>query len=165
MVQNGIIRPKVYTETGELSDKPHGQACRELLGMTDLPEQLPLQDKVEVHADQALTVDEESPGYKQLYRTTVQRALGSFDWGKGQGPLWYDAVQLLVFSAADLEPVPVFERFTDQSFEDIDGVYTALDCGLLGKNFRRKRLHPMLKVYGKEEYIRADSNFKVTFRH
>ena len=27
----------------------------------------------------------------------------------------------------------------------------------------RKSLHPMLKVFGKEEYVRADSKFKVVF--
>ena len=69
----------------------------------------------------------------------------------------------MTFSAADLEPV-ISERFIDQSFEDIDGVYTALDCGFFGKNLSRKSLHPMLKVYGKDQYIRADSKFNMTFK-
>ena len=47
---------------------------------------------------------------------------------------------------------------TDQRFEDTDGVYKMLDCGLLGKTMSRVSLHPMLKVYVKEQYIRADSN-------
>ena len=70
---------------------------------------------------------------------------------------------MLVYKAAELEPV-VKERFTDQTFDSIDGVYKALDCGLLGKNRNRSSIHPMLKVYNKDEYIRADSKFNVTFR-
>ena len=70
----------------------------------------------------------------------------------------------MVFNAAKLEPI-VKERFTDECFKDINAVYEAIDCGLLGKPFSRKSLQPMLKVFGKEKYTRADSKFIVTFRH
>lgn len=121
-----------------------------------------LRDKVEVHIDQACTVDEaDEAGYARLHRKLVQE---SIKWAAARGESMVDAVQLMVFNAADLEPV-FKERFTGQNFKDIDGVYKALDCGLFGKNMSRKSLHPMLKVRGKEEYIRADSKFQVTFRN
>ena len=72
----------------------------------------------------------------------------------------------MIFEAEDLERFgAIKERFTDQDYKDVHGVYKALDCGLLGKNRSRTSLHPMLRVYGKEEYIRADSKFDITFRH
>ena len=115
---------------------------------------------VEVHADQAWTVDEAYPGYAGLHR---QLTTNNIDRANACGESMYDAVQCMLFGAAYLEPF-VKERFTDQGFQDIDHVYEALDCGLLGKNMARKSLHPMLKVFGKEEYVRADSKFKVVFR-
>ena len=115
---------------------------------------------MEVHADQAWTVDEADPGYVELHG---QLTADNIDRANACGESMYDAVQCMLFGAVDLEPF-VKERFTDQGFQDIDQVYEALDCGLLGKNKFRYSLHPMLKVFGKEEYIRADSKFKVVFR-
>ena len=115
---------------------------------------------MEVHADQAWTVDEADPGYAGLHK---QLTTSNIDWANACGESMYDAVQCMFFGAVYLEPF-VKERFTDQGFEDIDhDVYGALDCGLLGKNKARYSLHPKLKVFGKE-YIRADSKFKVVFR-
>ncbi len=66
--------------------------------------------------------------------------------------------------SSDLEPV-VKERFTGRNFQDIDGVYNALDCGESERHDYKYSWLPMLKIYGKQLYIRADSKFHVTFRH
>ena len=63
----------------------------------------------------------------------------------------------------NLEPV-IKETFMGQSFRDLDGVYKALDCGLLGKNMARHSFQPLLKVYGGQEYVRAESKFEVIFK-
>ena len=119
-----------------------------------------LQDKVVVHADQAWVMDEADPGYAGLHRKLVNYKIES---AIARDESTYDAVQLMVFRAADLEPV-IKETFMGQSFLDLDGVYKALDCWLLGENKARYILQPLLKVYGRQEYIRADSKFEVIFK-
>ena len=120
--------------------------------------------QVDVHADQACTVDEadqSDPSYAILHRAMITH---SIKVAQANGKSLYNAVQHMVFARGQLVPV-IREWFTDQNFKDVDGVYKALDCGLLGKNADRRTLHPMLKVYGKAEYVRADSSFEFNFRH
>ena len=132
----------------------HNEVVEELLSAETL------QDKVVVHADQAWVVDEADPGYAELHRKLTNDRIES---AIARQESMYDAVQLMVFRAADLEPV-IKQTFMGQSFRDLDGVYKALDCGLLGQNRARYSLQPLLKVYGRQEYIRADSKFEVIFK-
>ena len=122
-----------------------------------LPAEAPRKE-VEVHADQAYLVDQNDRDYAALHTKMVHRRF------RGYGEEGIDAVQYMVFDRFDLEPFVIKERFTGQSFQDIDGVYHALDCeDYFGRD--REGLIPMLKVYGQQKLIRADSKFKVTFKH
>lgn len=58
----------------------------------------------------------------------------------------------------------VKERLNGLSFKDVGEAYKACDCGLLGKNLDKSSLEPMLKVWGQDKYIRADSHFKKVFK-
>ena len=56
-----------------------------------------LQNVVEVHADQAWTVDEADPGYAGLHRQLITN---NIDWANACGESMYDAVQCMFFGAA-----------------------------------------------------------------
>ena len=166
LLQGYTITPRVYTETGELSDKPYGEACRELLGLpadtrqkteasADVMSPKSLQDDyqartIQVHGDQAWLVDQLDEGFIHCYMTLLQH----------EG---VKECQHLLFPAEVLTK-HVKERLNGLSFKDISEAYKACDCGLLGGNRNKSSLEPMLKVWGQDKYIRADSHFEKVFK-
>ncbi len=112
---------------------------------------------IEVHDDQAWLVDQQDNAFIAVYMKQMNIAIH-----QGESPV--DAFQYLLYPASAIE-ANVKERHQSLSIHSEDEAYKALDCGLLGDNFDRKSLEPMLKVWGQDKYIRADSHFEKVFQH
>ncbi len=72
----------------------------------------------------------------------------------------------LRFTRQDLAPHIVEELTQSQGkqFRTKEEVYTVLDCGLFGPNWERKHLHPFLKIWKEESYVRADAHCDMVFK-
>ena len=125
---------------------------------------------VRVHADQALLVDESNMDFVrfQAHRRNddINRALARESSGCTSS-VAYDVVQKSMrLSRQDLTPYVVDELKPQDNthFSSQDQVYEVLDCGLLGKNWERKQLHPFLKVWQEDSYLRTDMHCDFTFK-